>query len=304
MADSNNDNPRYTRDFEEVLKAESEYIAERRQSIGLNQDELSKFGEKLEKLKNSDSENKWKFGNGKIGLAFSGGGIRSATFNLGILQALARENILRFCDYLSTVSGGGYIGSCFSSLLDNPDTSVELDKFPFRFMRAKKADERKEVKWLRRHGNFLVLNMSFLGLDLWRFIGLYVSGLVLTNITTVSLTIFLTYFLYLIVHGVTDPSALANRLLQLSLGVFILMIIARWGAALRNLGYKARRLRRPHPLFAETACRGLGPRSGLLPLAGACTSCREHRSDRASCPEDWCHPCELQRSPHSLGSLE
>src|SRR5712692_7947068 len=46
-----------------------------------------------------------------FGLAFSGGGIRSATFNLGILQALSEFGVLRWVDYLSTVSGGGYIGS-------------------------------------------------------------------------------------------------------------------------------------------------------------------------------------------------
>src|ERR1043166_9313002 len=41
-----------------------------------------------------------------VGLAFSGGGIRSATFNLGILQGLAKLGLLKFVDYLSTVSGG------------------------------------------------------------------------------------------------------------------------------------------------------------------------------------------------------
>jgi hypothetical protein len=46
-----------------------------------------------------------------IGLALSGGGIRSASFALGVLQALEREGVLRDVDYLSTVSGGGYIGS-------------------------------------------------------------------------------------------------------------------------------------------------------------------------------------------------
>src|SRR5712692_4362151 len=45
------------------------------------------------------------------GLAFSGGGIRSATFNLGVIQALSKMGLLRTFDYLSTVSGGGYIGS-------------------------------------------------------------------------------------------------------------------------------------------------------------------------------------------------
>ena len=48
-----------------------------------------------------------------FGLAFSGGGIRSATFNLGILQALAEMRNLSSIDYLSTVSGGGYIGCWF-----------------------------------------------------------------------------------------------------------------------------------------------------------------------------------------------
>ncbi len=45
-----------------------------------------------------------------VGLAFSGGGIRSATINLGILQGLAKYDLLKRIDYLSTVSGGGYIG--------------------------------------------------------------------------------------------------------------------------------------------------------------------------------------------------
>jgi hypothetical protein len=44
------------------------------------------------------------------GLALSGGGIRSATFCLGVLQALAKYDLLKRFDYLSTVSGGGYIG--------------------------------------------------------------------------------------------------------------------------------------------------------------------------------------------------
>lgn len=270
MADSNNDNPRYTRDFDKVLKAESDHIEERRKYIGLTEADREKFCEKIEKLHEKfkkPSENKWKFHNGKIGLAFSGGGIRSATFNLGVLQALARKNILRFCDYLSTVSGGGYIGSCFSSLLDKSDASVELKKFPFRFIRADKADERKEVKWLRRHSNYLVLNMSFLGLDLWRFIGLYFSGLVLTNITTVSLTIFLTYFLYEIVQSVSAPAELAATLLKVSGGVVILLIITRWGAALRNLEYTGRRWRGYlQGFFARTAA-GLAILGGFIMLA-------------------------------------
>lgn len=45
-----------------------------------------------------------------FGVSFSGGGIRSGTFCLGVLQALGKLKLLRHVDYLSTVSGGGYIG--------------------------------------------------------------------------------------------------------------------------------------------------------------------------------------------------
>ena len=50
-----------------------------------------------------------------VGLAFSGGGIRSATFNLGFLQGAAALGLLKQFDYLSTVSGGGYIGAWFAA---------------------------------------------------------------------------------------------------------------------------------------------------------------------------------------------
>lgn len=53
---------------------------------------------------------------GSMGIAFSGGGIRSATISLGVAQALAREDQLLDFDYCSTVSGGGYFGSFLTSL--------------------------------------------------------------------------------------------------------------------------------------------------------------------------------------------
>ncbi len=54
-----------------------------------------------------------------LGLGLSGGGIRSATFALGLFQAMARSNpeLLRRLDYLSTVSGGGYFGACYGRLM-------------------------------------------------------------------------------------------------------------------------------------------------------------------------------------------
>ena len=51
------------------------------------------------------------------GLAFSGGGLRSATFHLGVLQAIQELDKLKQIDYLSTVSGGSYIGGWMTAHL-------------------------------------------------------------------------------------------------------------------------------------------------------------------------------------------
>jgi len=48
-------------------------------------------------------------------LCLSGGGIRSAAFSLGVVQGLARCGLLDKFDFLSTVSGGGYLGSWLST---------------------------------------------------------------------------------------------------------------------------------------------------------------------------------------------
>jgi len=52
-----------------------------------------------------------------VGIGFSGGGIRSATLNLGIVQALYQAGVFPHIDYMSTVSGGGYLGSSISAAM-------------------------------------------------------------------------------------------------------------------------------------------------------------------------------------------
>lgn len=66
------------------------------------------------------------------GLALSGGGIRSASFALGVMQALAYRGWLKKIDYLSTVSGGGYIGSSLTWILENdPQFATGRTTFPY-----------------------------------------------------------------------------------------------------------------------------------------------------------------------------
>jgi hypothetical protein len=90
-----------------------------------------------------------------VGLAFSGGGIRSASFGLGVVQELARRGLLKFVDYLSTVSGGGYLGSCLSSVLADAKSADALG--PRGFPLRKEAGEREPpvLRHLRNGSNYL-----------------------------------------------------------------------------------------------------------------------------------------------------
>jgi hypothetical protein len=68
--------------------------------------------------------------NDLLGLSISGGGVRSASIALGVVQALSEAGVLRRVDYLSTVSGGGFLGSCISALLHRPFGGTSAEDFP------------------------------------------------------------------------------------------------------------------------------------------------------------------------------
>lgn len=91
-----------------------------------------------------------------VGLALSGGGIRSSTFALGVVEVLARKGMLKDVDFMSTVSGGGYLGSFITTVLDDPDKDVTLTpekgKRPFG---AEGDHESTVVRHLRNHSKYL-----------------------------------------------------------------------------------------------------------------------------------------------------
>jgi len=65
------------------------------------------------------------------GIAFSGGGIRSASFGLGVMQALVDNNQLEKMHYMSTASGGGYLGSALTWALSQDEKyGVKKENFP------------------------------------------------------------------------------------------------------------------------------------------------------------------------------
>jgi len=91
---------------------------------------------------------------GLVGLALSGGGIRSASVCLGVVQELSRQGILKCVDYLSTVSGGGYLGSAVSSLLTHADANaLGPERFPLR--KEAGQTEPPALRHLRNGSNYL-----------------------------------------------------------------------------------------------------------------------------------------------------
>lgn len=122
-----------------------------------------------------------------VGLAFSGGGIRSATFNLGVLQALANKRYLKQIDYLSTVSGGGYIGAWLTAwikrkgcaeveqkLSTNRDESPPHE--PWRYI------EPNPIRFLRKYSNYLAPRTGLASTDTWALLSVYCRN-VLLNLT-------------------------------------------------------------------------------------------------------------------------
>lgn len=123
-----------------------------------------------------------------MGVAFSGGGIRSSTISLGVAQAFAKYNRLLDFDYCSTVSGGGYFGSFMTSLFmpdsirgnaprPQPDPALPQDRpkdtaqFALKVLADNAQQEeiddpfnpaggriRHPLWWLRQHSRYMAPN--------------------------------------------------------------------------------------------------------------------------------------------------
>ncbi|MES2758593.1 MAG: patatin-like phospholipase family protein [Pseudomonadota bacterium] len=150
------------------------------------------------------------------GLAFSGGGIRSATFNLGILQALAELRLLRDFDYLSTVSGGGYIGAWFSKWLQRIGGNIGLMELKLSTVAQTGAGKREpeEIRFLRQYSNYLTAKTGFFSADTWTVVNTYFRNTLLNLTILVAVLGALLVVPRVLVVGaskvVPDPAATAD----------------------------------------------------------------------------------------------
>ena len=128
-----------------------------------------------------------------IGLAFSGGGIRSATFNLGVLQALARKKLLRSVDYVSTVSGGGYIGGWLMGWMYHQGIGIRdiEERLSTPPKMPEEASDQPEIHFLRDYSNYLTPRKGLLRADFLAFAASYLRNTLLNQIILVTALLFL-----------------------------------------------------------------------------------------------------------------
>ncbi len=152
--------------LEKVIEQEHCQIAIRREVVGLMPTESEPDQSGTERKKRDLLEP-----GTLVGLALSGGGVRSGAISLGFLMGLAKSGLLKHVDYLSTVSGGGYAGAVLSaeamrlqqeksdqgkqnhieSIFGNPDPQV-----------GNRSDALNRLRHLVNKSNYLVTNQGWM----------------------------------------------------------------------------------------------------------------------------------------------
>ena len=121
-------------------------------------------------------------------LCLSGGGIRSGTFALGLMQGLARHDLLGKFDYLSTVSGGGYTGSWLTAWIHRHPEGLAGVTRDLSYGEGKKVDpDPAPLNYLRRYSNFITPKVGLLTADTWTFIGIYLRNTLLNLLVFIPL---------------------------------------------------------------------------------------------------------------------
>ncbi len=201
--------------------------------------------------------------NARAGLALSGGGIRSATFSLGLMQALSRHGCFAGIDYLSTVSGGSYTGSFFGALYIPPeqrfgDAEDDVKKFvtdPLGSPRGIKAIAR-----LREFGRYLTPGGTS---DL-----IFGTSLIARNWLALQLVLGLVpLFLFLLVRCVRDLTGLAilEELVPSGSANILLLAVIVWVIAC-GIGAGYWLSRKEEPVFSRIQ-RLFTPLFGLVTVA-------------------------------------
>lgn len=212
----------------QVVSAELEEIRERRaRSVGCMQQDQTPPPEGTKWFRQChDME--------LFGVCLSGGGIRSATFSLGVLQGLVEKKLLCKADYISTVSGGGYIGAWLQGVAyREPNYEKVLDP-----KRKPDLAEKDPITFLRKYSNYLAprngLSLDFLVIPLIWFRNMMLNQAIIVSAIVALYILMLAPgagLRYMALNGTSCP---AIAMLVLSLAVAAVVVV-QIGAYLRRI---------------------------------------------------------------------
>jgi hypothetical protein len=123
-------------------------------------------------------------------LCISGGGIRSATFALGAIQSFAEKGILTDFDYVSTVSGGGYIGGWLTAWKQR---EKGLDKIIPKLQPVAPSPAPgtvNPVQHLREYNSYLTPKLGLLSTDTWTLAATIARNMMLNWLVLVPILMF------------------------------------------------------------------------------------------------------------------
>ncbi|MCW8935445.1 MAG: patatin-like phospholipase family protein [Gammaproteobacteria bacterium] len=172
------------------------------------------------------------------GIALSGGGIRAASFSLGVIQSLAKHNKLEQFDYLSTVSGGGYLGGALSWLWsgkwrEGTDSKREFgftgNNFPYG-VGGRHSNDDKEMdkdqamlmRHLRQNGCYLNPGNGLTGFSL---LGVILRGMFMGFVTLIVLASLLFSLLHLTIEKLPDSFSSLTPI-QISLAAMAFYVLS------------------------------------------------------------------------------
>jgi hypothetical protein len=208
-----------------LLERELEQVTKRRDKVGI----------KVEVAPDTPTSNSYQraASSGLMGLCFSGGGIRSASFNLGVLQGLAELNLLKCFDYLSSVSGGGYIHqwlAAWSMRCNFDEVSKQLIPLPEQ---DNPGTHPEPIRWLRRYSNYLTPEVGLLSADTWVAFATWLRNTLLNQVILISGLLVLVLLPHIAVFDSLIPHS--GWIAAILIGMICFLPLLAYDAVAKNL---------------------------------------------------------------------
>ena len=200
-------------------------------------------------------------------LCLSGGGIRSAAFSLGIIQGLAKRGVLEKFDYLSTVSGGGYIGSFLTAWIQRVGYKTVIHQLKGD---SGAAAEESPLTHLRRYSRYLTPHSGFISTDMLTVVAIYLRNLILNWLIILSYLVFALVLIKALTLGalLSQVHPLPFLTSVLAVSAVTLLGLSQFDSALQRPGWGVEQIQPRDSSGRSKSRRGLPWESRPVLLSG------------------------------------